>query len=254
MKSFYQPSPSVHRTCSALLFAACSLLGLRGAEVESLDGSLRLNQVQYIGTHNSYHIAPGDAIALEMLRSGYAQSKEWPAARLVEATDYTHPALSIQLRMGLRLFELDVHDDPEGGRFSNPGFLRLIEQAPLRLPFGAGAMDELKQPGFKVLHHAEWDFRSTNYLLTGCLREIGMWSDAHPGHLPIIIQIEAKESDAPPAVAGSRALAAKPFDADTWQRLEATIRATVPASKLFTCPPPQWAAVSVPPCVARRGG
>jgi len=217
-----------------VLAATCSLLALHGGEVEGLDGKLRLNEVQYIGTHNSYHIAPGDAIALEMLRSGYAQSKEWPAARLVEATDYTHPALSIQLRLGLRLFELDVHDDPEGGRFSDPRFLRLVRQAPLRVPFGAGAMDELKQPGFKVLHHGEWDFRSTNYLLTGCLREINAWSDAHPGHLPIIIQIEAKDSDVPPAAAGSPVVAPKPFNADTWRRLEATIRATIPASKIVT--------------------
>ena len=217
-----------------VLAATCSLLALHGGEVEGLDGKLRLNEVQYIGTHNSYHIAPGDAIALEMLRSGYAQSKEWPAARLVEATDYTHPALSIQLRLGLRLFELDVHDDPEGGRFSDPRFLRLVRQAPLRVPFGAGAMDELKQPGFKVLHHGEWDFRSTNYLLTGCLREINAWSDAHPGHLPIIIQIEAQDSDVPPAAAGSPVVAPKPFNADTWRRLEATIRATIPASKIVT--------------------
>ncbi len=219
---------------SFLLVAACSLVDLRGAEVEGLDGSLRLNQIQYIGTHNSYHIAPGDSVALEMLRSGYSLSKEWPAARLVEATDYTHPALSIQLQLGLRLFELDVHDDPKGGRFSNPGFLRLIERAPLHLPFRAGAMGDLKQPGFKVLHQAEWDFRSTNYLLTGCLKEIDSWSDAHPGHLPIIIQIEAKDSDAPPAVAGSPAGFTEAFDADTWKRLEATIRATIPESKLFT--------------------
>ena len=216
------------------LVAAMASVGLCGAEVEGLDGSLRLNQVQYIGTHNSYHIAPGDAIALQMLRSGYAQSKEWPAPRLVAATDYTHPALSIQLRLGLRLFELDVHDDPEGGRFSHPGFLRLIEQAPVRLPFGAGAMRDLEQAGFKVLHQADWDFRSTNYLLTGCLREIDAWSDAHPGHLPIIIQIEAKDSAVPPAAAGSPAVATKSFDADTWKRLEATIRATIPVAKIFT--------------------
>lgn len=210
-----------------ILVAACSLVALHGGEVEGLDGELRLNEVQYIGTHNSYHIAPGDAVSLEMLRSGYAQSKEWPAARLVEATDYTHPALSIQLRLGLRLFELDVHDDPAGGRFAEPRFLRLARQGPLRVPFGVGAMDELKQPGFKVLHHGEWDFRSTNYLLTGCLREIDAWSDVHPGHLPIIIQIEAKETDVPTG-------AATPFSADTWRRLEATIRATIPASKLVT--------------------
>lgn len=217
-----------------VLAAAGSLLALHGGEVEGLDGKLRLNEVQYIGTHNSYHIAPGDAIALEMLRSGYAQSKEWPAARLAEATDYTHPALSIQLRLGLRLFELDVHDDPEGGRFSDPRFLRLVRQGPLRVSLGVGAMDELKQPGFKVLHHGEWDFRSTNYLLTGCLREINAWSDAHPGHLPIIIQIEAKDSDVPPTAAGSPVSAPKPFNTDTWRRLEATIRAMIPASKIVT--------------------
>jgi hypothetical protein len=217
-----------------LLISACSLPGLRGAEVEGLDGSLRLNQVQYIGTHNSYHIAPGDAVALQMLGAGYSESKEWPAARLIQATDYTHPALAIQLRLGLRLFELDVHDDPEGGRFSHPKFLRLIEQAPLKLPVGTGGMGDLRQPGFKVLHHGEWDFRSTNYLLTNCLREIDTWSNDHPGHLPIIIQIEAKESAAPIAADGSPTAPKRAFDAGAWKRLEASIRSTIPAAKLFT--------------------
>ena len=219
---------------SLVVLVACALPGLRGATVEGLDGSLRLNQVQYIGTHNSYHIAGGDAVALQMLSSGYSQSDEWPASRLVQATDYTHPALPIQLRLGLRLFELDVHDDPAGGRFSNPKFLRQIEQAAVRLPLGAGGMDDLKQPGFKVLHHGEWDFRSTNYLLTNCLQEIVTWSHDHPAHLPIIIQIEAKQSEVLPAMAGSSAVPPKSFDGAAWQRLEATIRTSIPATKLFT--------------------
>jgi len=216
------------------LAAACAALQARGSEVEGLDDSLRLDQLQYIGTHNSYHIAPGDAIATLMLSSGYTIAEEWPARRLVEATDYSHPAISTQLKMGMRLFELDVHDDPEGGRFSDPAFLRLVMKAADRLPYGNGGMGDLRKPGFKVFHQPDWDFRSTNYLLTGCLQEIETWSNAHPGHLPIIIQIEAKDAESATVIGGQAGVTSRSFEADTWRRLEAAIKAVIPAKKIVT--------------------
>lgn len=58
-------------------------------------GSLRFDQIQTLGTHNSYHVligAPADP-----------------------SHDYTHPPLPEQLDAGVRHFELDVHRAPDGG-------------------------------------------------------------------------------------------------------------------------------------------
>ncbi|CAA9222801.1 MAG: hypothetical protein AVDCRST_MAG10-763 [uncultured Acidimicrobiales bacterium] len=63
-----------------------------------LDGTLRLNQIQVLGTHNSYHVAP-------------------PAgANLTPERDITQAPLTVQLeRQSVRQIELDVHASPGGG-------------------------------------------------------------------------------------------------------------------------------------------
>jgi hypothetical protein len=70
---------------------------LEAAPAYRLDGTLRLNQIQVLGTHNSYHFAP-------------------PAgANLTPERDITHAPLSIQLeRQSIRQIELDVHLSPGG--------------------------------------------------------------------------------------------------------------------------------------------
>ena len=73
---------------------------------------VRMNQVQVIGTHNSYHIAPAGAVlgVIGKIRS------EWR-----EALDYTHRPLPEQFGdLGVRQIELDVFADPEGGLYANP--------------------------------------------------------------------------------------------------------------------------------------
>jgi hypothetical protein len=55
-----------------------------------VDGELRVNHLQMLGTHNSYHVAKQPPI-----------SKLW---------DYTHDPLTVQLdQQGVRAFELDLH-------------------------------------------------------------------------------------------------------------------------------------------------
>lgn len=61
------------------------------AEPDPLD-ALSINQLQYIGTHNSYHIrVPGKS---------KREVPEW---------NYNHPPLDVQLDHGVRSFELDLH-------------------------------------------------------------------------------------------------------------------------------------------------
>jgi hypothetical protein len=58
-------------------------------------------------------------------------------------------------------------------------------------------MDPIKPallaPGLKVLHIPDIDFESTCLTFVLCLQELENWSDANPGHLPIMVQVEAKD-------------------------------------------------------------
>ncbi len=68
-----------------------------GAEPQLDD--VRINQLQYIGTHNSYHLAPSPE-QLEAFTRLNRRAKEW---------DYEHAPLDTQLDRGVRSFELDLH-------------------------------------------------------------------------------------------------------------------------------------------------
>jgi dienelactone hydrolase len=149
----------------------------------NIDDCVRLNQIQVLGTHNSYHIAP----AAQML------SILGPRARNIE---YTHRPIAEQLsRLGVRKLELDVFADPEGGRYASPAAFRMLNGSAGALPPLSGAeLAALRQPGFKVLHTQDIDYRTTCLTLNACLTDIRDWSRANPRHVPIFVMIEAKDS------------------------------------------------------------
>ncbi|GKT52337.1 uncharacterized protein ColSpa_12518 [Colletotrichum spaethianum] len=73
--------------------------------------AVRMNQVQVIGTHNSYHREaplvehPTQATILPNVQNYY----------------YSHPALDVQLNyQSIRNLELDLFADPEGGHYATP--------------------------------------------------------------------------------------------------------------------------------------
>ena len=67
------------------------------------DDCLRLNHLQVLGTHNSYHIAPAAPILASL-------------GDRAAALDYTHKPVPVQLGpLGIRQFEFDVFADPAGG-------------------------------------------------------------------------------------------------------------------------------------------
>ena len=74
-----------------------SLLGAFGAD-------LRLNQIQVVGTHNSYHVQPPDA-SIDFAKAFAPDAESWR---------YTHAPLDIQLDRGMRCLELDTHYSVEG--------------------------------------------------------------------------------------------------------------------------------------------
>lgn len=213
---------------------------------------IRLSDLQFIGTHNSYHIEPDQAIDLAMLATRYAEGDKWTAPRLVRALAYSHTPLSAQLSMGIRLFELDLHDDPEGGRFADPGAFRALTALKLipDEPFDAAP---LRRPGFKTFHSVDTDVRSTCPVFADCLKEIRDWSDAHPDHLPIFIQLEAKQHSKP-AIGGKYTPAPDaPFDAGSWKRLQAEILSVFAADRLITPAVVQGGSPSLNAAVRERG-
>jgi hypothetical protein len=236
------------RLAATGLMLGCALLSLAAAP----QSDIRLSDLQFIGTHNSYHIEPDQAIDLAMLATRYAENDKWTAPRLVRALAYSRPPLSAQLSMGLRLFELDLHDDPDGGRFADPGVFHAL--AALKLmpdePFDPAP---LRRPGFKTFHSVDTDVRSTCPVFADCLREIRDWSDAHPGHLPIFIQLETKQASKP-AIGGRYVPAPDaPFDAGAWRRLQTEILSVFPAERLITPAVVQGASPSLNAAVRERG-
>ena len=86
---------------------------------------VRLNQIQVIGTHNSYHAG----LTPQMTALLKARKPE-----VVDELDYSHPSLTTQLDHGVRQLELDVFADTKGGRFAHPFGANLT-------PGGAKAFD-----------------------------------------------------------------------------------------------------------------
>ncbi len=201
--------------------SACAIIGLRivaatlalaATHAAAQTSSLRLNQLQYIGSHNSYHagLAPSEA----------ALWKRTDPATFAEI-DYAHPALSRQLDDGVRQLELDIYSDPEGGRYAHPSIVEQVRKAglPADPPFADPSM--MQRPGFKVMHIQDLDQRSNCQPFTACLAEIHAWSKAHPRHLPIFILVETKRAEAP---APYSTVPAAPFDSKAFDALDAEIR------------------------------
>lgn len=182
------------------------------------DGVLRLNQIQVVGTHNSYHIQPRPALLQFYLTHLGSMAKAW---------QYTHPPLNEQFEsQAVRQIEIDVWADPHGGLFANRVGLKFLNQ-----PTASG-IPELNQPGFKVLHIQDIDFESNCWTFVECLQTVKSWSDAHPGHMPIMILIEAKDDRLPIPIGG--AAVPVPIDTAQFDALDAEIRSVLPASKIIT--------------------
>lgn len=155
--------------CLALLFIGCE---------SNKNNYLRLNDIQIVGSHNSYK----KAIDPELMEVLYLED-----SNLAITLEYEHLPLKEQLDLGMRNLEIDIFHDPEGGRYNNPLGLLAIENAS---PYNSQKMNE---PGMKVFHVQDIDFRSHYYLFTEALSEIRAWSDDHPDHIPVIITMNLKD-------------------------------------------------------------
>lgn len=165
----------MHKHLSLTVFICLSFGALKSQE-------LKMNQTQVIGSHNSYKIGIEKAL-MDLILADRPEAI---------GLDYTHIPIVEQLDLGLRGLEIDVVHDPEGGRFSNPKGLEMLNAKGVETkPYNAEAM---QARGFKVLHVPDIDFRSHCPTFKACLSDIRDWSKLHSDHLPIIITINPKTS------------------------------------------------------------
>lgn len=207
-----------------LLFAIalCAALHVFALGQTSQDAILRINQIQVIGSHNSYHagIAPSEAKLFQAVSPDRYQ-----------ALEYRHHPLDEQLNAGIRQIELDVYADTKGGRYVDPAGPKRVAAAglPADPPFDPQGL--MNKPGFKVMHVQDFDYRSTCQPFTACLQIVREWSQNHPGHLPVYILVETKEGDLPPAY---HAVTTEKFTSTTFDALDAEILSVFPRSALIT--------------------
>jgi hypothetical protein len=145
-----------------------------------LDGTLRMDQIQVLGSHNSYHGRPYPQVLAALYKSTPA---------LARTLDYAHAPLPRQFVIGVRQIELDVWSDPAGGKYAKPSF-------PIAQGVHIPDNPVMNEPGFKIIHQADVDTNSTCLTFVLCLKLVKTWSDANPGHVPFGIQIEMKDDTA----------------------------------------------------------
>lgn len=194
--------------CSVLLLAGAWPVSGEDVPADASDG-LRIDQVQQIGSHNSYRPYP----------SPEAQTRiQTLAAEHWEGLAYGHPPIEAQLALGIRQIELDVGPDPKGGLYA-----ALYHMA---LP---AIREAMMQPGAKVLHFPQVDIESHCLTFRACLARLRTWSEGHPGHLPVTVLVNASDFE---PITGFWPNAAR-FDAGALDALDTDIREAMGEDRLI---------------------
>jgi hypothetical protein len=183
---------------------------------EWMDANLRLDQIQVVGTAESYKQRPDRAV-LGLIRMG--------GKTAAQAVDFGLPPIPTQLDADVRALAFDVAYDPKGGAYKNPAGANMAMDL---LP--DDYIKAMTKPGFKVIHVLDVDYRSSCLLLSDCLAEVAAWSKTHPRHLPIVIALRTNDSKTP--MPG----ATKPLACDeaALDALEAEIKAAFTPDQIFT--------------------
>ncbi|MEO7099834.1 MAG: Ca2+-dependent phosphoinositide-specific phospholipase C [Luteolibacter sp.] len=192
-----------------------------------------MNRVQFIGTHNSYHIAPSPKI--RQLIETFAKGQG-------DAINHTHRPLTKQLeKLSIRQIELDLYADPKGGLYSDPLGARLAGEV------DANPDPAWKTPGLKILHSPDFDFRVTVPTLRKALQELVAWSKAHPKHEPVMVLLELKEDSFSPRIRPV------PFDETQLKSMEEEIRSEMPESMILTPDKVRGSAANLRDAVTQHG-
>lgn len=189
-----------------------------GCGVAWIDANVRINQLQSVGTHNSYKVKIPD-VEMAVIK------ERAPAVALT--LDYEHETLAGQLDKGARQIEIDPSDDPEGGRFATPLMRKILTERGITPP--AYDLSPMKKPGIKVIHVSDIDYRSHCLLFVDCMKQIKAWSDAHPHHTPILLMINPKSTTT--SWPGSAPVL--PWGKEAFDRMDAEIKSVWPLDRII---------------------
>jgi Phosphoinositide phospholipase C, Ca2+-dependent len=183
-------------------------------------GPVRMNELQAIGTHNSYKRETSEAEQAE-----YDEIISTPGD-YDEFLAYSHASVPNQFGLqDVRGLELDLFGDPNGGLYAEPLVRKRLGLGPLPDP-------AWREPGIKVLHIADLDYATTCVRLVTCLQQVESWSDANPGHVPLTILLELKRSDSRAVAKGG--VVAPAWDAAALDALDAEIRSVFGEGDMIT--------------------
>ncbi|MCM1364383.1 MAG: Ca2+-dependent phosphoinositide-specific phospholipase C [Faecalibacterium sp.] len=121
---------------------------------------VKFNEVSFIATHNSYQKA---SVPAYQELYGNLSTVTFGAVKK-EKTSFSSDTLTEQFNLGIRSIELDVETVVKNNQIS-----------------------------FVCCHSPIIDATSTCYDFSLALKEIKLWSDANPNHLPITVIIEPKK-------------------------------------------------------------
>ena len=120
---------------------------------ESTNVGIKINHLQFVGSHNSYKKAMPDGFVKQLMRVN---------PEVMESLEYEHIPLAEQLDLGIRKLELDVFYIADEARF-------------------------------QVGHVQQIDMNSNCATLRICLNQIIAWSKKNITHAPIWISFNAKD-------------------------------------------------------------
>jgi Phosphoinositide phospholipase C, Ca2+-dependent len=183
-------------------------------------GSVRMNEIQVIGTHNSYK--------RELTRTEERTYDEIIATPgdYEQFLAYSHPSIPNQFaRQEVRGLELDLFPDPAGGLYDEPLVRQRLGTGPLLDP-------AWQAPGVKVLHIADLDYKTSCIRFVTCLEQVERWSDGNSGHVPLQILLELKQSDRRAVAQGG--VVAPPWDGGQLDALDAEIRSVFSERDMIT--------------------
>jgi hypothetical protein len=178
---------------------------------------VRMNQIQFMGAHNAYHremqgVELEEALKIDPGLPGWSF--------------YSHASIPDLLeRQNVRHVELDLLPDPEGGLYRYPLPRQRAGLGPIEDP-------DMAKPGMKVLHVPDVDYTTTCRTFVRCLEQVRDWSRANPGHVPIVIQLELKQTDDRWEQLGGAV--SPPWDAALLDDLDAEIRSVFTEKELIT--------------------
>jgi len=167
----------------ALVFGFVNFLAVG----QTFPDSLPMNEIRVLASHNSYKVAPSERTMKFINRFKAVLGEENQPFQLA----YNHVPIPEQLSIyHIRGLELDVYNDPKGGRYFKHRLNIFIPKQRVK----EEKYQALKLPGFKIIHIPDIDYQTNYQTLSSALDALNQWSIENPQHAPIFVNIELKGS------------------------------------------------------------